>query len=234
MEMKRYLALALILALALAGCGGPAEPAVSASPSLSPAPTPTPTPTPTPEPTYAPGTAASGRYENAFLGLGLDLPAGWAFLTQEEIAELGGNAQAIVDAGEEEPVQAASAVDMYALAGDKTASVSVAVQDMGALLGSVLDETAYRDLTSAAVETWLDGTYDVVSREDNTVTLAGEQHPGVRVACDYRGTTLYHQLVYLKAGSCMAAVTVTATGEEQLEKLLGAFEALPGEEPPGT
>ncbi len=197
------LALALVLVLSLAACGKKAASA------------------------YVPGTVTGDVYTNASAGFACKAAEGWSFATEEDLASLNELTEEQVDNAELSKLLEDSGEVIEMSMSDTTgASVNVAVENLGVLYGSVLDESGYIE---AAMDN-LTEAYSSIGFEDPAyetvdVEFAGQTHKAVTVEASYSGYTLYQELVCVKCDANMVVVTFTAFGEDTIASMMDMFYA---------
>lgn len=218
--MKKFvsLLLALALLLSLAACGGSKAPDAAqggAAATQEPAPAPTPEPTPEPAPeedepvmgVYDPETMA---YVNRFLGLGVTLDEDWDVFDEEEIAALYGSVSELVtDEDAKAALEDTGIVrPFYAQAEDGLVTLSIVVENLGLLYGSLLDEDDYADISEDSILPGMESLgFTGLTLERVTLSFAGGQHTGFKLHGVLQDVDFYETLVCVKAGKNMAVIT---------------------------
>lgn len=209
-KMTRLTALALsvLLALSLAACGSKEPPAKS----------------------YTAGKVDGSIYTNAYFGFAVTLSEdfGWTYFTDDQIAQVTGQ---VADALDSETFNkmlenGQTITEMYAMR-DDYATVNVNVENLGAVNGAKLDESAYVD---ASLETLPDqlataGFTNVVLHK-TTLPFAGAEHYGISISAQVQGVDLEETLVCVKVGNYVAVVTAVTYTDDSPADILAAFRSL--------
>lgn len=243
MKKLLALALALMLVLTLAACTQD-EPAPTDANTPTDAAKPTQAATegdeatePTALPTVAPkeeepntaflGNLVDGKYTNSFFGLSCDLDDSWTYATDVELASLIGITADVINDEDLAKAMLESGVvyDMYATTQDGMVTASLAVEDMGMVYGSLIDEDTYVDVSISQLPTALEAMgLTNVTAEAGTVELAGEEHAAVFVHGTLNEVDFYETLVCKKVDSYMGIVTVSSYYEDITENVLSLFQ----------
>jgi hypothetical protein len=190
MNMKKIIAMILVLsmALSLAACGGSDKP-------------------------YTSGLTLGSVYNHSYFGFKCVLPEGWSFYTDEQIAQLQGNAQDIEKSG--------SAMEMYA-SEDSTGGLYTLNVVVEKLPSAALSEEKYvescLDKTKAALES---AGFQIDVCKAATVQFAGKTHAAIEIQGTYMGLDLYETLVVVKEGKYLACVTACSFMENYTSDILG-------------
>ena len=237
--MKKSIAwfLAVMMLLMMSACGGETQPeATTTTPPTTTVPTTktpptTATPATTP-PTTAPeedpqlGVYADGVYTNAFLGVKWTTNEHWTVHSKEEMAQLNGLvADAMTDEALAEQLKNSGvAYAFYATADEGLVTINIALENLGLLYGTLLDEKSYVDISIKQLPDALEAVgLQNVTAEATTLTFAGAEHAGVTVHGSISGVDFYEKLVCIKSGSYMGIVTVASYYEDITENLLEMF-----------
>lgn len=151
---------------------------------------------------YVPGTVVGDRYENSDLGFGFTLPEGWEFLDSDG--------------------------EMTAAMADGMASVSVTVEDMGALYGELLSAEEYRALVSENLTDDMENAgYTEPAWEMNQPVFLGAATEGIHslggwTLGDGQSHAYYTQTVYIMKDGRM----ITVAAHSFLDDLTGDILAL--------
>ena len=174
------------------------------------------------------GAVSGSTYTSDYIGIGLDLPAGWTYFDDAQIAEISGLTQ---DAIDNETVNASLengtvVFDMYAMDGTGH-SINICIENLGVLYGTVLDEDGYFDIAESNLAPSLEsmGAANVVVERD-AATVAGKEHTAVYVSCDMNGVEFYEQIVAIKCGNYMALITSAGTDPDTVLSMMSSFYAL--------
>lgn len=197
-----------------------------------------------PDEELEPGVVAGGVYENEFIGIGLRLDDSWTFADEAEIQELNGTAADLTNDEEMKEIldNAATFTDMFASADDGLVSITVQMENLGVLYGTLMDESAYADAGMSSLEDYL-SSVDMFSEytvEKSTVELAGQERVAIRVhevmdeSVAGEPVDIYQTEACLKSGRYMTIITMTSYFEDITDELAGYFYDLaegPAEEP---
>lgn len=205
--MKKLFALILSLAMlfALAACGSSES---------------------TPELTR--GTVNGSRYESSFLGVGCELDSSWTVSSDEELAELMGQAVENLENPDkyQKMLESASIIQDFNAVHSSGASVNIVFEKLSGA-NRLLDEDQYCDLSIPTLETtYTDLGLNDVKAEKNEFSFAGVTHPGSLTTGTIYGISYYCQQIYIKNGSYMGVVTITCFNESDIAAIAGYFYAL--------
>lgn len=168
----------------------------------------------TPEPTarFTRGAYSGSSYTSEFLGLRFDLPEGWAFSTDQELAELMGLELQEEILGDPEAIaelfaQQEMIYDMEAGAADASAVVQLGLEDLSAVIaGSSLTAAEYADILVNQLRA-SGYSYEIGDLEQQE--LAGKTFTVVPAVLEDYGV---HQFLYVaKMESYMLVITFTGT-----------------------
>lgn len=177
------------------------------------------------------GTMVGGVYENAYFGIGCKLDDNWVYASEEELAEMVGASAEVVNDEElqQQILEADIFYDMYAAADDGAVNMSVNVENLGVLYGTILDEDGYIDMaTESLEESMASAGMTVTSLEKTTVTFAGQERTALCLHSVYDEYELdiYQLLVCIKEGGYMATVTMTSMGSDITDTMAAMFYAV--------
>lgn len=219
--MKRILSVCLVLLmlLSLCACGGGSEEQIRGEQitnNTQPA---------TEGPDFSLGTTSGVTYENAFIGIGCNLPEGWVFYSDDEIRQLN-NITADV-AGEEYQElmeQAAVVYDMYAVAPDGMSNMNVNLEKVPQIQLLVLDlEENLKKIGPTLQETMENMGFADYTYETGTKTIAGESFVCLNCHGTLSGVDMYQTMLSIKCNGYLASVTLTSFGENTIDQLLENF-----------
>ena len=252
--LKKVFALLLVLTMvcAFCACGGdePAQgtqvdnnPATEAAPTEAPTEVPTEAPTEvsTEVPTEAPiedpteivevetvpvemGQITGLNYESGYIGIGCNLPEGWVFYTDEEIAALNGLTAGLMGDEYQQALQSADLLyDMHAANADGS-NTNVILEKGSALELLVLNLENYVDSVSPSVaEAMLSMGFETYECEKSYVTISGEQMVCIRGVGTLMGATIYQYSIPVKCSGHLATISVCAATEEALDEIVNCF-----------
>ncbi|MBQ6947621.1 MAG: hypothetical protein IJN42_06190 [Clostridia bacterium] len=226
--MKKVLACLLIVTimLSLAACSFDAAPEGEISGQTN---APTQQPLEQDEQTDVPvtfGTTSDTKYENKSLGIGIALDETWTFTPKDKLAELAGLAadEILADDVAEMLKKANVVYDMQATAADGATNIILAYENVGAIYGAVLSESAYVDQALKGLETSLAGSaMTLISADKATYTIEGKNFVGIKIHSQANGVDIYQALVCIKAGNYMSSTTVTTPLADNTSEILKNF-----------
>ena len=172
------------------------------------------------------GTINGNVYESTYLGIGCELPEGFTFFSDEEIAQNNSATyDKIGDLGED---LAAADVIYDMSAGDASgSSVNINIENLGLLGITVKSADEYVDIAVAQAAAPLEelGFTDVDAFK-STITFAGAKHPAVQIVASQSGFTCYQTCVCILVDNHMASVAVGSLDKATHDALLASFYAL--------
>lgn len=170
------------------------------------------------------GEAEGNTYENAFLGIGFNLPEGWTFYTQEQINALNNITQDMLEDDITEQIQNANIIyDMYAL--DQYGnSVNVNLEKLSAIAAVGIDEKTYVEASMEQIPEAL-GQMGATNIEVKAASakLDGSEHAALDISCTSNGVNIYEKIICIKEGQYMASVTLATTYENTTDAVLSYF-----------
>lgn len=172
------------------------------------------------------GATDGGHYENVYFGVAYDFGAEWYVATDAELADLIGiTADAIGDAAFEQALEESGfAYSVYATADEGLTTLSVGVENLGILYGLTLTEEEYIDMSEGMLVEALESVgLTNVTTEKVTMTLAGAEHPAVKVYGQIYEIDFFETIVVIKSGNYIACVTAGSYVEDVTDEILGGF-----------
>jgi len=162
------------------------------------------------------GEVSGLNYENAFIGIGMDIPSDWIFYTDEQIKELNNAATELAGEDYEALMQEAVIVyDMYAQHKDGYNNVNVVLEkgDTAAIISTDMKDVyeASFDTTKAALENM---GYTNVNFEISTVTVDGKTLDCLNTTAEMEGFPLYQKAVGIKCNGYIAMITASSYFED--------------------
>ena len=243
MKRTAIFLLALMLMLVLTACG-PATQPENTGPATQPS---TQVLTETTEPSTQPtaestepvtqpqeesprlGSYADGVYSNDYLGVKCTLTEEFTVATKEELAQLNGVVAGAMSDQDlaQQLLKSGVAHAFYAIADEGLVTINIAVENLGLIYGTLLDEESYVEHSIGQLPAALKsmGLVDIKT-EAVSLTLAGKEHAGVTVHGTLSGVDFYEKLVCIKNGSYMTVVTVGSYYEDITDYLLSLFSAI--------
>lgn len=226
--MKKYISIILAAVMLLLCACGSKDP-VDTTPSTQGTTVPTTVPTTAPAQTQpAPqlGQYENGVYSNPYIGIHCTVGQEWYVYNGEEMAQLNGLVlDTMTDADLVEQMKNADVAYLfYAMKDEGLVSMNITLEKLNLVSGVLLDEKTYAKASVNQIPAALEsmGMTDVTAVEE-MVTLAGQQHAGIRVHGTYSGVDFYEKLICIKAGEYMAVITLASYGEDQTSQLLQNF-----------
>lgn len=179
------------------------------------------------------GSVNGGTYENAYFGIGCTLDENWTYATEEELAAAIGETADMLDSEEfrEMMLESNSFFDMQATS-SMGHNVSVAVEDLGALYGTILSVDSYVELATESLEEQLNSAgMSLQSLEQETVSFAGADHTAIRLHTiysvpDFGDLDIYQLVVVIKQGNYIAAVTISSYDADITGDIAALFYAV--------
>ena len=175
------------------------------------------------------GAINGGTYTNEFMGFACDLDETWTYYSQDQIAELSGQAAGLSDDEDIKKMMenGSSYIDMYASASEGLLTINVAFENLGLLYGATLDADGYADL---AVDNLVKAIGSMgaenVEAEKRVVSFAGGDETAIYLTAEYQGVPLYELLVCVKQGNYMCCVTFTSYTADLTAEMSALFYAL--------
>jgi len=188
------------------------------SPTSTPAPTPTTAPTEAPEtPDYSAGDIVGDAYESEVFNMRIELPDGWRFATDREIAALGYAVSDLFNSEEYENFleNGLIALEFY-MSGGTEGNINFNISSNNA--GFTPEEYAANSVE--AIESQLTGIIDVTYTSCETFVINGAQYNGLDLAGTVVGAdiSIYErQLYFVSDSGLVGTLTVAAYDEEGLD-----------------
>ena len=177
---------------------------------------------------YTAGVVDGSTYTSEFAGITCTLSESWIFLSQDEIAQIGGVASDLTtDEKLKESLNSGATIyEMYAMDSDST-SLNITVGDLGVIYGTVLDVKDYASSAADQMPSAMESIgMENVTAELTTVTFAGQQQTAIAVTASFQSVPMYEVLVCLKQGNYIYNVTVCSYGSDRTAEVLALFQAL--------
>ncbi len=172
------------------------------------------------------GTISGNIYESAFIGIGCTLPDGFAFSSDEQIAQ--SNIAAYNDLGEIGTDLASADViyDMAATDGQGS-SVNVNIENLGVLGLQVSSAEEYAKIAVSQAAAPLEELgFSDIDAFQNTVSFAGAKHPAVQIVASHHGMACYQTSVCIMVDNYVASISVGSLDKAIHDTLLASFYAL--------
>lgn len=166
------------------------------------------------------GTISGNTYQNA-AGVKFTAPAGWSFMTDEELADVIGVGQELLgaDADLAELLQSNAAIyDMGAQNATTGESVMVAFENTVLTGGKVYTEQEYLDAAAASL-----AAYGYELSAYTTTTLGGITYTTTTASVTMSGISMGQQLFCRAIGDYMLVISTTSTGTTSLAEMQAMF-----------
>lgn len=170
------------------------------------------------------GEAEGNTYENAYTGIGFNLPEGWTFYSKDQINELNNITQDMLDEDIAKQIEQAAVIyDMYAL--DQYGnSVNIVMEKLSVIASKGIDEKTYAEASTSQLEEALKQVgYNEVTAETTSIVFNGEEHAAIDVVCTMEGLTLYEKLICIQIDEYMVCITIGTTYTNTIEDVLSYF-----------
>lgn len=197
------------------------------------------TDTPLDEDTAPLGVLKAGRYENAYFGLAFEPGENWHFMTEEQIRALQSASMQLIGGDDAESYMDLLAGSFVASAStlDGRMNVNIMVRNVPGL-AEAADQEDFLDLVLGDAGTDEDGTISLPGMENatvrrNTVTLAGQELPGLLVQTGSRvlgmDMSMTQQQAYAVKGDWFMQLSLTSlTAAGGAEDIAALFTPLEG------
>lgn len=180
------------------------------------------------EPAFESGSTTSGTYKSDFLGITCTFDETWTIASNEELAQLAGlmseqlDNQAVTSALE----SGNTVYDLYASGDEGRLSANIVFQKLNAVSG-LIDAKSYIEYTKDQVAQALEqsGFTDVVCTP-GTRDFVGQTADSLVINASINGVTFYEEMICLKKGDYLAAVTVSSLVDNELDTLFAMFTAI--------
>ena len=171
------------------------------------------------------GKVIGTTYENAFIGIGCTLDAGWTFKTEKEIKEI--NSLVEDAAGEDlaEALENATIIyDMYVTGPNGMDSINVNLEKVSKSRLNKLDiSTNYVNSFPALKQTLLNMGCSNISYTIGAVTIDGEVFDTMNIEASINGIKVYETIFSIKCDGYLANITVGTYYTNGTAALLEAF-----------
>ena len=170
------------------------------------------------------GSVEGTKYYNDFLGMGFDLPDGWNFYSNEEIASLNKTTTDALDNNLASLINTATI--FYAMQASDNSGNSVNI-NFEKLPQKDITEEAYVENSLSSLEAGLKQIgYTSVTADKVSINLLGETHTGVNVVATSATVTVHEKIICIKLGDYMANMTVATVNKDTTNTILAQFYAL--------
>lgn len=170
------------------------------------------------------GVAEDNTYWNKSLSVGCTLGEDWYILNQEELLEINGYTQDMMEEALDNYVRTSDVfMDMYAVNMENGATINISVEKLSVVNAMILSEEKYVELSQKTLIDSLEqmGMTDIEFATD-TIELDGETHCCIRLSGQYNGVTLNETMAVVKNKGNIVLITV-ACANEDISDVLGCF-----------
>lgn len=165
------------------------------------------------------------NYENAFIGIGCNLPSDWTFYTDEQIREL--NNMTLDLAGEEFEAAITNAqliYDMCAVSNDQLKTINVNLEKIDPVTLAMIDLADVYQQNTALVKQGLENMgYSDLTFDYGTVMIEDETFACMRTTAQYNGATMYQLGFATKCNGYIANFTIATFNENTVDDVLSYF-----------
>ena len=176
-------------------------------------------------PEFSLGSTSGVTYENAFIGIGCNLPEGWSFYTDEQIRQINNiTADAVGEEFQELMEQATVVYDMYAVSADGLNNMNVNLEKVPQIQLLVLDlEENLKKIGPTLQETMENMGITDYTYETGTKTIEGKTFTCLNCHGTISGIDMYQTILNIKCNGYLASVTICTFGENQIDQMLENF-----------
>ncbi len=174
------------------------------------------------------GSISGNTYENKYFNVKYTLGDNYRFATEDEIKTLNsalGDLDAIKDnkAAKKALDEGAVMTVAYAMDSTKGKTLTVVIQSVNSIVGSLINEEAILTAGKADVEKGLEaqGLSNVTSEVEN-VTFLGEEHPSLKITGTINGAVLNERMVCLVKGNYIILFAASGLDNDFDSELLSA------------
>lgn len=174
-------------------------------------------------------TADTNTYENGFIGIGCKLDSDWEVFSTEQIAQLNGLAASqMTDEALAKQLEDSGVLQpFYAQKEQGLATLNIAMENLGVLYGSTMDEQQYAEQGVTQVKAALESLgLSNVKAEVGKLTFAGKEHVAIFVEGELQGLSFYETMVCIKIDRYIANVTAGSYSTNTTKDLLALFYSL--------
>lgn len=180
---------------------------------------------------FSVGATLNNTYKNEYFGIGITLDDNWVFSTQEEINEINGFVQDTLDDDAYNKAFESGIVytDMNAHDVDSQFTINTTIEKLNAFSTFAIDEEQYVDLSmeNADLKGVLEGMgFEISLVEKGSVTIAGEEHPGIVIEGSIQGIDFCEKVAVIKKGNYIMGITVSALMDNIVDDIFATFYTL--------
>lgn len=174
---------------------------------------------------FSQGSLKGTKYENEFIGIGVEIPNDWSFYSDEQMKELNKLTEDYYSEEAKEAIKNADVIyDMFAANADGSNNINIVLEKHTVLKIAAMDlEKEVPKTFDAMKQTYENMGADSFEAEMDDIEIENEEFTSAKYATVISGVTLYQRQIFIKCGKYLATVTVTATSEAELENLSESF-----------
>ncbi len=164
-------------------------------------------------------------YENKFIGIGCTIADHWTFYDEEQIKTLNNMAGDIAGEEYKKAIEQADLVyDMYAVSVDMVSSINVNMEKLNEIQNKSLDVKKNYELVAPVIVTTFEnmGCTDV-QYEIKDIEIDGKTVPVIQNVAKMDDVIIYQCLLSIKCDGYLANIAVTASSEDELNKLVSTL-----------
>lgn len=175
--------------------------------------------------TVKPGAVQGVTYESDFIGIGCKLSGDWSFYSDQQIRQLNQIAEELAgDAYQQALANASVVYDMFAIHNSGANNVSVVLEKIDPVQLVLMDiPSSYEASIPLLKQSLSNMGYTGVQCSVDTVWMGENEVDCIRTQAYGMGTTLYQCSISIKCKGYLATVTITTTGQDMIEQILGCF-----------
>lgn len=176
-------------------------------------------------------TADTNTYENDFIGIGCKLDSDWEVFSTEQIAQLNGlMASQMTDEALAKQLEDSGVLQpFYAQKEEGLVTMNIALENLGVLYGSTMDEQQYAEQAVKQVAPTLESLglgMTNIKTEIGKLTFAGKEHVAIFVSANIQGFSFYETMVCIKTGRYIANITAGSYFTDTTKDSLALFYGL--------
>lgn len=171
---------------------------------------------------YERGTVDGNKYTNDSLGIVVEVPSTWYFLTDDELSEITGYQMDTIDNDTLTSLleEATDLMDMYVVSDNGMDNLNLSVQKK-TLLTKALDAQGYVDAALATTKVTLEAAgFEDVEIEESTVATANGELPCLNLKSMYSGYEVYQVVAVYDTGDYFVTFTSTVYAEDTAAEAL--------------
>ena len=177
------------------------------------------------EAAFSLGKTEGSDYENKFLGLGFKIANGWSFYSEEQIAELNGITEEMLDEDLADALEESNYFyDVFAHSTDQKSSINIVFEKKTKRIVEKLDLEESAEISlQGVIDTYKNMGLSDMKSEIKKVNIDGEKYTGFTLTSSLGDTTLYQTCFMVKRENYIVSVSASATSEAELNDLIESF-----------